>query len=81
MPKNIRLATLQDAHGISAIYAPYCETPTSFENIAPSVEEMRQRIEQVSVQYPWLVSADDDKITGYAYASPHRAACRLSLVG
>ena len=71
MPNNIRLATPEDAPQILAIYSPYCDTPTSFEIIAPSVEEMRQRIERVSVQYPWLVCAEDEKITGYVYASAH----------
>ena len=41
MPPTIRLATLDDAEQVQAIYAPYCHTPISFEVGPPSVEEMR----------------------------------------
>lgn len=81
MPPTIRLATLDDAEEVQAIYAPYCYTPISFELEPPSVEEMRGRLAKVLGQYPWLVCADGDEVLGYAYAMQHRerAAYRWSV--
>ena len=72
MPPTIRLATLEDAAQVQAIYAPYCHTPISFELGPPSVEEMRGRLAKILGQYPWLICADGAEVLGYAYASPHR---------
>lgn len=72
MPPTIRLATLEDAEQIQAIYAPYCLTPISFEAEAPTVENMRGRLAKVLEQYPWLVCEDGGDILGYAYAGRHR---------
>jgi L-amino acid N-acyltransferase YncA len=53
---NIRLATTGDAAAVSAIYAPYCEgSAVSFEQVAPTAEEMAQRIATVTAQRPWIV--------------------------
>lgn len=77
----IRLARIEDAAAIRAIYAPYVETPTSFETEAPSVLEMGDRIAKRLITHPWLVEEQDGAILGYAYASPHRtrAAYRWSV--
>lgn len=48
MPPTLRLAILDDAEQIRAIYAPYCLTPISFEAEPPSVEEMRGRLAEAS---------------------------------
>lgn len=73
MNAMIRLATPADADVIAAIYGPYCEqTAVSFEIIAPSTEDMRERIKAITEQFPWLVLEDDGRILGYAYASSHR---------
>ena len=77
----IRLATSDDAHAVAAIYAPFCETnAVSFEEVAPSPDVMRSRIQAVGAERPWIVLEDDD-IVGYAYAAPHheRAAYRWSV--
>ena len=53
---NIRLATTADAAAIAAIYAPYCEsTVISFEEAAPSSEEMARRISTIGATRPWIV--------------------------
>jgi L-amino acid N-acyltransferase YncA len=63
----------RDAHACAAIYAPYVTaTPTSFEEVAPSAEEMAARIRRIEATHPWLVAEDDGEIVGYAYASLHR---------
>jgi L-amino acid N-acyltransferase YncA len=76
----IRRATMDDAAAIAAIYAPFCETSAvSFEEIAPSADDMRRRIETIGAERPWIV-LDHGDILGYAYAARHheRAAYRWS---
>ena len=73
MATTIRFATPNDAAGILAIYAPYCESsPVSFEIVAPSESQMRERIARISGEFPWLVCDADGRVAGYAYASRHR---------
>ncbi len=81
MPPTIRLATPDDADTVQAIYAPYCDTPISFELGPPDVDEMRRRIRKVLQGHPWLIGEDDGEALGYVYASPHRerAAYRWSV--
>lgn len=71
----IRDASPDDAAAVAAIYRPIVErTATSFELDAPDEAEMRSRMNAITRPYPWLVAIDDGKrITGYSYASPHRA--------
>lgn len=69
----LRRANHEDARRILEIYSPYClNTVISFEENAPSLEEMTSRIETVGSFYPWLVAIKDDILVGYAYAGPHR---------
>ena len=70
----VRDAFPDDATAIAAIYRPIVERTTiSFELDAPDEAEMRSRIVKLTRRYPWLVVIDDgNRITGYAYASPHR---------
>lgn len=79
---RIRLAAAPDAAAIAAIYAPYCDaTVISFEEAAPSVEEMGRRIAAIGATRPWIVLEDDGAVIGYAYASAHheRAAYRWAV--
>jgi L-amino acid N-acyltransferase YncA len=81
MTACIRMATEADAAAIADIYAPIClETPISFEESAPTVEEMARRIRTVTQTLPWLV-LEDKGIAGYVYARPfrERAAYRWSV--
>jgi L-amino acid N-acyltransferase YncA len=73
MTSIIRFAEPRDVAAIQAIYAPYCETTTiSFEVVAPTVEQMAERLAKVSAQHPWLVCELDGELAGYVYASQHR---------
>jgi phosphinothricin acetyltransferase len=64
---------MRDAEACAAIYAPFVRaTAVSFEEVPPTVEETRRRIEQVSARYPWLVAERAGEVAGFAYASPHR---------
>ena len=79
---TIRLAREADAPSVAAIYAPYCnDTVISFEEAAPTTDEMAQRIRAIGAVRPWIVLEADGTIVGYAYASPHndRAAYRWSV--
>lgn len=61
----------RDAAAIAAIYAPNVTHGTaSFELVAPDAADMAERIERISVRYPWLVAERGGEIAGYAYGSP-----------
>jgi len=63
----------RDAAACAAIYAPYVEaSATSFEEHAPSTEEVAARIERIMRTHPWLVAEHDGEVLAYAYACPHR---------
>ncbi|MFR5070971.1 MAG: N-acetyltransferase family protein [Bianqueaceae bacterium] len=67
---SIRIATIQDAEALLAIYAPYVEnTAITFEYTVPSVEEFARRIHRVMTRYPYLIAEAEGEILGYAYAS------------
>src|SRR5262245_23347834 len=73
MPATIRLATTDDAAAIAAIYAPFCESSiVSFEEVAPTTEEMAGRIAKIVARYPYLVLDDAGAVAGYAYGTTHR---------
>ena len=65
----IREATADDAQRLLEIYAYYVEkTAITFEYDVPSVEEFRNRIENILKAYPYLVAEENGTIQGYAYA-------------
>ena len=70
---SLRLVRPDDAAGARDIYAPFVtDSAVSFESAAPSVAEMRRRIESKTARYPWLVCVENDAVLGYAYAGQHR---------
>ena len=78
---RIRFATSEDAEAILELYAEYIKnTRVTFEIEVPTVTAFRERMERITVQFPWLVCEIDGDIVGYAYASKHgeRAAYRWS---
>ncbi|MEO6377891.1 MAG: arsinothricin resistance N-acetyltransferase ArsN1 family B [Caulobacteraceae bacterium] len=78
---TIRAATAGDAPAVLAIYAPIVEhTAISFEEVAPSLEEMQRRIAAASDTRAFLVAERGGAVAGYAYGSEHRsrAAYRTS---
>lgn len=73
MTIEVRVAGPVDAEAIQAIYAPVVlGTAISFEEVPPSAEEMRTRIESTLETYPYLVAVRNGIVVGYAYASQHR---------
>lgn len=65
---HIRLASTDDADGIRAVYAPFVDTPVTFEEEAPSCEAYRERIAEICEKYPCLVAEEGGRIVGFAYA-------------
>ena len=64
----------RDGGACAAIYAPFVrDTPVSFEELAPSGEDMARLIERTSSSYPWLVAEREQRVAGYAYATAHRS--------
>ena len=64
----------RDAAACAAIYAPHVLAggTASFEEEAPTADDMANRIRAISRTHPWLVAVRDGAVAGYAYASPHR---------
>jgi L-amino acid N-acyltransferase YncA len=70
---SIRLITESDASEVLKLYEPYVvNTIVSFEYEVPAIDEFVQRIKTNTIDYPWLVSLNNEIITGFAYASRHR---------
>ena len=72
---HIRMASPErDAEALLGIYAPYVlKTAITFEYAVPSVDEFKNRMEQVLTRYPYLAAEQDGQILGYAYASPFKS--------
>ena len=79
----IRPADHDDVEQITDIYNHYVLNATiSFEETAVSPMEMSARLQAIaSLGLPWLVSEENGKIMGYAYASTWKArhAYRFSV--
>lgn len=74
----VRAAAPQDAEQLLEIYTPFVISEdsslsnVSFELAAPDVEEFRQRIQDISKQFPYLVGEVNGQILGYVYCHPYR---------
>ncbi len=60
----------RDAAAIAAIYAPFVDnTEITFETVAPSAEQMRARLEEITGSFPGFVyELPSGEIAGYCYA-------------
>lgn len=74
----VRAAASEDAEQLLEIYTPFVISEdsslsnVSFELAAPDVEEFRQRIKDISKQFPYLVGEVNGQILGYVYCHPYR---------
>lgn len=79
----IRDLTADDLPAVTHIYAHHVLTGTAtFEEVPPSLEEMRARHGKVAgLGLPWLVAEEAGAVIGYAYAAPfrERSAYRFTL--
>lgn len=73
-PFRICEAKPEHAAGIRDIYASIVtETPISFEQEVPSVEDMAKRIKDIQENHTWLVCVHQNEVVAYAYSSSHRS--------
>ncbi|MFD2261598.1 GNAT family N-acetyltransferase [Lacibacterium aquatile] len=74
MPIVIRIAADSDLPAIQGIYAHHVLHGTaSFEEVPPTVEELRSRMQGVRDKgLPYLVAEMNGVVVGYAYASLYR---------
>jgi L-amino acid N-acyltransferase YncA len=74
MTTSVRTARDDDLAAIAAIYGHHVANGLgSFEESAPSVEEMaRRRAEIVGRGFPYLVAERGGRVVGYAYCSQYR---------
>ncbi|MGH8783037.1 N-acetyltransferase family protein [Paraburkholderia sp.] len=79
----IRDALDTDVDAIRAIYAHHVlHNLATFEEVPPSIDEMRRRMHAIVEQgLPYLVASIDGQVAGYCYASPYRprSAYRYSI--
>ena len=74
----VRAAAPQDAARLLEIYTPFVVSEdsslsnVSFELEAPSLEDFRQRIVDISRKYPYLVAEVGEELLGYVYCHPYR---------
>lgn len=68
---KIREACHADINRILEIYDYYVKnTAITFEYTTPSITEFKNRMDGIKKSYPYLVISENDKVIGYAYASP-----------
>lgn len=66
---RVRLARIEDAEELAAIYEPYVrETAITFEYVPPTPAEFAERMRRTMEFYPYLVAELDGHLVGYAYA-------------
>ncbi len=70
----VRDAVPEDFDAIARIYSHYVEHAlATFEEIAPSADDMRARHAAIAAaDLPYLVAEFDGQVAGYAYASAYR---------
>jgi phosphinothricin acetyltransferase len=66
----IRDARPEDAHRIAEIYNYYILNDIcTFEELAISEQEMRERIDRIQKEYPFLILEREDDLHAYAFAT------------
>jgi L-amino acid N-acyltransferase YncA len=63
----------RDAAACAAIYGPFVtDSAVSFEERAPTPDELERRMERITRTHPWLVAEDRGRAVAFAYGCPHR---------
>lgn len=81
-PITVRLATLDDAPAVMAIYNAEVESQVStFDLVARTLDEQRRWLAQRSGAFSTVVAVLDDEVVGFASLSPYkeRAAYRTTV--
>lgn len=70
----IRSVRIEDAYDITTIYNHYIKNTTiTFEEVEIDTEEISNRINSVTKDFPWIVYEKEGKVVGYAYVSPFKS--------
>lgn len=75
-PAFIRPATTADAEDMRAVYAPYVDTPVTFDVDVPTPRQFAARLGEVMPAFPCFVLELDGRVAGFAYA--HAQATRAA---
>jgi L-amino acid N-acyltransferase YncA len=71
---NIRPIIAHDIAAVTEIYNYYIRhTTITFEEEDVTVDEMAQRVANITAQFPWFVLEADGTLAGYAYANVFKA--------
>lgn len=72
----IRKVEKKDIDAIRCIYNYYIKNTTiTFEEMPISSDEVLSRVNDIIPDLPYLVSEEDDKVVGYAYATKWKGRC------
>lgn len=71
LPIRLRLARPEDAEAMAAIYAPFVDTPVTFEEQAPDADEFRRRLATITERFPWIVA---EEVAGAEMTVPSTSA-------
>lgn len=70
---KLRIARSEDDEGILSIYTPYVEeTNVTFDYDVEEAKVFCQKIDEMLLEFPWIIAEDKGKVVGYAYAKRHR---------
>src|SRR4051812_14827662 len=80
---RIRSAAPDDVAAIAFIYGHHALHGTgTFEEEAPSIEDMADRLAKVCARgWPWLVAEKDGQVVGYAYTAQFRDRAAYRFAG
>ena len=72
----VRNCNPEDAAQVCTIYNEYIlRSIITFEEVVVSMDDMRNRIDQITKKYPWIVYESEGEILGYAYAGEWKSRC------
>jgi len=74
MSLHIRIASVEDAQAVNAIYGHYIEhTVATFSEVKKTAEQRAREIEEILKDYPFLIAEDENgSFLGFACAEPFR---------
>ena len=75
----VRPVNIKDASSINDIYNHYIvNTIITFEVESLSLQQMEERIVEISAGHPYLVYEENSTVVGYCYASSWKSRCAYS---
>lgn len=70
---KLRIARSDDGEGILSIYTPYVEeTNVTFDYDVEEAKVFCQKIDDMLLEFPWIIAEHEGNVIGYSYAKRHR---------